>query len=130
MTQKRISIYAVDPWLAWNGGSPVSIFNRFLTNMLVAGLIDIVTPLRMMSAQAARLFDDESIDFCFIDGDHRYKAVIEDLCCWFPKIRPGGLIGGHDYVGPDSLGVKQAVDEFFRCPVHISGKSWLVRRVP
>jgi Tfp pilus assembly protein PilF len=131
MAQKQVSIYAIDPWLGWADGRPVSVFGQFFGNMAEAGLIDIVTPLRMVSAQGARLFDDRSVDFCFIDGDHRYKAVSEDLRCWFPKIRPGGLIGGHDYVGPDSsLGVKQAVDEFFPRPVRVSGKSWLVRREP
>ena len=73
MAQKQVSIYAIDPWLGWIDGRPVTLFNQFLKNMDVAGLIDIVTPLRMMSAQAARLFDDRSVDFCFIDGDHSTK---------------------------------------------------------
>lgn len=49
------------------------------------------------SAEAARHFADESLDFVFIDADHQYDAVLRDLKAWWPKIKPGGRIGGHDY---------------------------------
>lgn len=125
---KKITVYGVDPWLGWSGNCPTSTFADFLGNMVQAGLIDIIVPLRMMSAQAGRLFDDQSVDFCFIDGDHTYEAVSEDVRTWFPKIRNGGIIGGHDYVNPLHPGVKQAVDEFFKDAVTISGKSWHIRK--
>ena len=53
------------------------------------------------------------LDFIFIDADHQYKGVREDLELWYPKIRDGGLIGGHDYGHKHHKGVKEAVDEFF-----------------
>jgi predicted O-methyltransferase YrrM len=57
-------------------------------------------------------FEDESLDFVFIDGDHSYNGVKKDLKGWFPKIKNGGIIAGHDYFEP-SCGVRQAVDEYF-----------------
>lgn len=66
--------------------------------------------IRKPSAEAAFDFDDESIDCIFIDGDHRYDAVLEDLNAWFPKLKPGHLILGDDYwMQP----VAAAVQQFF-----------------
>lgn len=66
--------------------------------------------LREFSTKAATSFPDESIDCIFIDGDHRYEAVIADLSAWFPKLKPGCLIIGDDYwMEP----VAAAVNHFF-----------------
>jgi len=51
------------------------------------------------------------IDFVYIDGNHRYKYVKLDIELYYPKIRTGGVIGGHDYVA-DYSGVVKAVQEF------------------
>lgn len=53
------------------------------------------------------------LDFVFIDADHQYTGVREDLEFWYPKVRDGGLVGGHDYGHKHHRGVKTAVDEFF-----------------
>lgn len=71
-----------------------------------------ITTIVSDSKDAYNHFDDHSIDFLFIDGDHRYEGIKRDLQLWFPKIKYGGIIAGHDYNEP-TCGVKQAVDEFF-----------------
>lgn len=53
--------------------------------------------IREYSAAASFQFKDETIDFIFIDGDHTYNGVTTDLMLWWPKIKPGGIISGHDY---------------------------------
>lgn len=54
-------------------------------------------------------FEDNSIDFLYIDGEHTEPAVTEDLNAWYPKIKSGGIISGHDYgIG----GVAEAVNRF------------------
>lgn len=72
--------------------------------------------LRMDSAAAAELFPESSLDFAFIDADHYYESVRRDLQAWWPRVRPGGLLCGHDYgVYADATGewgVRRAVDEF------------------
>jgi hypothetical protein len=65
--------------------------------------------LVMSAVQAAFLIPDESLDFVYIDGIHSHAEVMSDLCCFFPKIRNGGLIAGHDW---NKYGVKKAVREF------------------
>jgi predicted O-methyltransferase YrrM len=48
------------------------------------------------SKDAAETFPDDSFDFVFIDGGHSMKQVLSDLDNWVRKVRPGGLISGHD----------------------------------
>lgn len=73
------------------------------------------TFLRRDSVPAAAEIADASLDFCFIDADHSYEAVRADLAAWYPKVKPGGLLCGHDYNHPrdgKQFGVRKAVDEF------------------
>jgi len=72
---------------------------------------DFIQTLAGDSKELHEKFENESIDFLFLDADHEYKAVKEDLRLWFPKIKKGGIMAGHDYNEP--CGVKQAVDEYF-----------------
>lgn len=53
---------------------------------------------------------DHDLDFVFIDGDHAYESVKLDIHTWSQKIKPGGLLMGHDYC---KSSVKRAVDEYF-----------------
>lgn len=71
--------------------------------------------LHMTSQMASGLFGDGSIDVVFIDADHSYEGVRQDIEWWHPKVAPGGWIGGHDYGNPDPRfgGVDRAVDEAF-----------------
>lgn len=72
--------------------------------------------IRSTGIDAARSFDDSSIDFVYIDGDHSYDFVSKDIEAWWPKIRSGGILSGHDYCWGHKqrnipFGVMQAVDE-------------------
>lgn len=53
--------------------------------------------LQMTTTQAAWLVDDHSLDFVFVDGDHSQEGVAADIENWRPKLKPGGVIFGHDY---------------------------------
>ena len=72
---------------------------------------------RMTSVEAAARIPAASLDFVYIDARHDYASVMEDLEAWYPKVRPGGLMTGHDYLdGTFDAGefeVRRAVDEFF-----------------
>jgi predicted O-methyltransferase YrrM len=79
------------------------------------------TFIRQFSVEAAKGFDDGSLDFVYIDGAHDFSNVVNDLAAWTPKVKKGGLICGHDYVmrgmGPTTFGkanktfhVMQAID--------------------
>jgi hypothetical protein len=68
--------------------------------------------VRGTSAQAAQVLNVE-LDFVLLDADRTHAAVFQDLAIWFPKLRNGGVIGGHGYGHASSTGVKAAVDGFF-----------------
>jgi len=55
------------------------------------------TPLKMTSLDAAKLYEDASLDFVFIDASHEYEDVKNDINAWLPKVKMGGVIAGHDY---------------------------------
>lgn len=68
--------------------------------------------IRKDSLEAAKDFEDHSLDFVFIDADHTYEATKADIGAWMPKVKKGGLLCGHDYENErPGWGVKQAVDE-------------------
>lgn len=75
--------------------------------------------LHLASLEASELFTevDTEVDFVYIDANHQREEVVKDLNAWYPKIRKGGILAGHDYL-PDGqynhgmFGVKSAVDEF------------------
>ena len=62
------------------------------------------------SDDAVSEFEDESVDFVFVDGLHTYEQTIQDCINYLPKVKPGGIICGHDY--NVIRGVTRAVDEF------------------
>lgn len=66
------------------------------------------------SLNAAKDIEDGSLDFVFIDGEHSYKSVDEDIKAWTPKVRIGGIVSGHDYyvTRTGNTGVIRAVDEY------------------
>jgi len=68
--------------------------------------------IRKISSEAVKCFKPKSIDFVYIDADHRYEGVALDLLLWAPKVKDGGLVSGHDYGQKDWPGVKIAVDEW------------------
>lgn len=73
------------------------------------------TLVRKFSVNAAKTVPDGSLDFIFIDGNHSYDAVTEDLETWSPKVRSGGFVSGHDYrVFPNKpfIHVVRAVNDF------------------
>ena len=72
--------------------------------------------IRKFSMDAVRDFEDCSLDFVYIDANHSYKSVMEDIIEWSKKVKPGGIVAGHDYVDHWSRGetyrVKPAVDDY------------------
>jgi len=68
--------------------------------------------VRMLSTEASKLFPEQYFDLVFIDANHVYEFVLNDIKDWLPLIKDGGLLTGHDY-GGKKVGVKQAVDECF-----------------
>jgi hypothetical protein len=57
--------------------------------------------IRATSEKASEIFADESLDFVYIDANHAYDYVVQDIKLWYPKVKKGGYVGGHDYIDID-----------------------------
>jgi hypothetical protein len=119
-------LVSVDPWLSADPDDYVDRsnvsqdeFDRFYeeTKKRLGRFGSRSTIWRMTSVEAAAKVPDHSFDFVYIDARHDYESVKEDLEAWCAKVRPGGILAGHDYVDGDlpqgEFYVKSAVDEFF-----------------
>lgn len=90
------------------GGSTEDICRQ---NIQRNGLSNFVRVINQDITKAASQYSDESLDFVFVDASHDYESVRNDLWTWYPKVKKGGLMAGHDY-SENCLGVKLAVDQF------------------
>jgi hypothetical protein len=127
-------IYGIDPFdiNLWN--VPVNIDIEKHYNGVVSklkrhkGRVEII---RKMSVEGAKDFEDESLDFVFIDAGHGYEDVRDDIEAWLPKVKKTGIIMGHDWDAGYN-GVEQAVRERFGYdyPIANSGPShvWYVTK--
>ena len=127
---KDLVVFAVDTFKGSpeQAGDPIlpRLQEIFLRHIAAAGCLDIVRTIPLDSVTAASLFPDNSLASCFIDACHLFDAVQADILAWLPKIREGGILGGHDYLGP-WLDVKTVVDALFPGAVTVVGQSWAVR---
>lgn len=112
--------YAVDTW------APYAEYREAKNDpVLIAQAQEIATErlaafdcrlLQLSSVEAAEQIPDGSLDVVYIDGNHEAPFVQQDLEAWTPKLRPGGILAGHDYREPSEskpfIQVKAAVDLF------------------
>jgi len=88
--------------------------------------------VRMTSLNAVKLFPEEYFDLVFIDADHSYESVVNDIKIWLPLVKKGGWLTGHDYYdNKKNFGVIKAVDEnFSKSEVEITSECvWITRKV-
>lgn len=110
MAQAGAQVWAVD----WHRGDPdlgrTDTLCAWWRNIRHYGVEDRVIGLVGRSAPVLAALREEWFDLVFIDADHSYEAVWEDIECALPLIVPGGIIAFHDY-SPIWPGVVKAVDE-------------------
>lgn len=113
-------LYCVDAWQTLDQRGDGSLpqvwhdqnFDKFFDRMMPMVDSGKVKVLRGLSVEMAKQVPDESLDLLYLDGDHNYEGVKADLAAWFPKVKPGGVISGHDYMNVSDYGVNRAVNEF------------------
>lgn len=132
-SDKDIKLDSVDTWKG-SPGEPAlmddksiledTLYDEFISN--IEPVKHIVTPIKLPSVEAAKLYEDKSLFFVFIDGSHLYEAVKEDILAWLPKVKSGGFIGGHDIDQTEEFnGVRKAVDELIgEKNIVIYNKGW------
>lgn len=68
--------------------------------------------IMLPSNEAVNKFENHSLDLVYIDANHGYSEVVEDIAIWMPKVKKGGILSGHDYIDTQSK-VIPAVHKFF-----------------
>jgi hypothetical protein len=129
-TVRPARLHLLDPWAfapdqayekAWYGGTRAGsqaemdeVYERVLQRFETEIADGVVVIHRSPSAEAAARFEDGSLDWVYVDGNHLYDYVRADLELFGPKLRPGGLLAGDDYgaAGWWDDGVRRAVDRF------------------
>jgi hypothetical protein len=111
---KKIKFDCIDTWDGSEEHKNLDViknndlYNSFLKN--IEPVKEIINPIRLPSLEAVKLYEDNSLDFVFIDASHQYEDVKNDINAWYPKVKAGGILAGHDY--PTWSEVLRAVTEF------------------
>lgn len=135
-------LYSIDPWGApvkWQGNRATD--SEYLT---AVNLLKHHWPRSVIIKQEAlvalSLFGDDSLDWVYIDSSHEYEATLQEMRAYWPKIRSGGLLAGHDY-SAIAQSVVAAVDQFSaevgelvhltQCDQYVGDtpiRSWMIRK--
>lgn len=113
------TLIGIDPLLAYKG------YREHVSQEKLDGFFDEVLErmkdkkfmfIRKTSLEATEDIGDESLDFVYIDANHSHEHSFADISAWHKKVRPGGIVSGHDYVRKKGLdhmfGVKDALRDF------------------
>lgn len=137
-------LLSVDPWRAAsferypdvsNAAQEIQDRRYQATQERLARFGERSTIWRRTSEEAAARIDDRSLDFVYLDARHDYQSVKRDIELWQGKVRPGGILAGHDYLDGDLpegvFGVQSAVNEAFEARVRTTALdgpwvSWFV----
>jgi predicted O-methyltransferase YrrM len=131
-SNKNIKFDCVDTWEYVETSNEIekdmfdNLFNIFKKNIEpVKNNINIV---KSISWEASINYIDNSLDFVFIDAGHDHESVTKDINSWYPKVKEGGIIAGHDY--HYDCGVYSAVNEFFKNKKNIKqlGACWIYEK--
>lgn len=108
-------LYLVDVWRKLDDAEYTDKSNQIDPKKTIAKVFDNLvgfenrsTIIRDFSEKASFIFRDNYFDFIYIDANHKYKYVISDLIHWYPKLRSGGIMAGHDFIAdysPDKCDV-------------------------
>lgn len=107
----KMKMYAVDPWEDNAELTQAEKIYKECSDRL-APYGDRCEMIKGYSPQESDRFENESLDFVYIDGLHDYESVKKDVTAWWDKVRNGGVLSGHDFNRTKWIGVVKAVEEF------------------
>lgn len=102
---KRGTLHCVDPYISgYDPADPASNGNRTAdyekARQTLTKYKDRVKFIQSTSEDAALRFEDNTLDFVYVDAKHRFEDVFLDLSIWYPKVKPSGVLAGHDFICP------------------------------
>ncbi len=92
-----IKLYSIDPWQKYSGTTQQRQNQLYEYSKKVLSPYPKAKIIRKTSMEALNDFKDESLDFVYIDANHEFKFISEDLFEWTKKVKKGGIVAGHDY---------------------------------
>ena len=94
-------LYGIDPYITYNDWYGSEVNDRERVMSIMKDRTDVFNHrflhIRKTSDDAVSMFEDESMDFIFVDGLHTYEQVLKDCQNYWPKLKKGGLFCGHDF---------------------------------
>jgi len=114
-SEKITKIYAIDPWQdfydindgASQKGNMAEVEKTFDEN---TSAINKIIKVKQKSLEAAQHIENNSLNFVYLDGSHKYEDVVNDIITWIPKIKKGGILAGHDIMWRDvALAVQKTI---------------------
>jgi len=127
------TLYLVDPWKKHRIHNN-RLFSQDKMDIVLMKAVARLMPfedkwrmIRTTSSEGVKHVPD-NLDFLYIDTLHTYKSCKQDIGFWYPKVKPGGVFGGHDYDNC-TMGVVVAVDEFVEAnnlELHQNGMDWWI----
>jgi hypothetical protein len=138
-----LKMYGIDPWISFHGqgtnqkSQEVQNYNYEYAKRVLSPYKDCVL-IRKTSMEALVDFQPGSLDFVYIDADHRFSYVADDIYEWYSKVKSGGIISGDDYnlTRPSSTHlicqvrpvVKAFVETFYIEDFYVFDGSWMFFR--
>lgn len=123
----QIDLITIDPFFKYNNPNENWTKEGFIEN---TGFIPHLTLINSTSDEAKDKIRDGSIDLLFVDGSHQYEQVKRDLENYWPKVKTGGVLLGHDYQAPHP-GVIRAANEVFgkeKFTLLKNSSMWIVKK--
>jgi hypothetical protein len=126
-TIRDVKLYGIDPWDAYDGyverkgERGQQTLNRHYEEAKGRLAPYDCELIKAYSLDAVKQFEDNSLDFVFIDANHSFEYAVDDMAAWSKKVRPGGIVSGHDYWNSrDGFGaLRLPIDDFVR---HLTDK--------
>jgi len=83
--------------------------------------------VKLSSLDAAEVFGwaDYKFDLVFIDAKHTEESIKADIEAWYPLVKKGGILCGHDYGNMLEKSVKKIVDYYFKEDLEIIPETWI-----
>ena len=106
-----IELYCIDPWSKNLDVRDMDKRHRQTVERLKPYN---ATVIKKTSMDAVVDFEDDFLDFVFVDGNHEFDYACMDIICWSNKVRSGGIVACHDYFQFYNAGVVDAVDAYTR----------------
>lgn len=116
-TNPGLKLYLVDTWQRYKENPRGGLQEQHDRNWILAHERTAGKDVEFkkgFSMDVVREFEDESLDFVYIDAHHSFDYVMQDIIEWAKKVKYGGIISGHDYYNFKWAGVMAAVDVYVK----------------